>query len=409
MAITVPARGQWTRGSGYNALAGPVAVLGNKIFAGNMSMAIEGDPPNGTPPDSGLWISADTGRSWRPIGFSGINVISLCSKDSLLLAGTLANGIFLSFDTGQSWTLLDSTATFSEVSALAINGNAFFAGGTLPPFIWRSTDKGRHWIECNNVPFQYGAIAVTDSFVFVGTNVTFGSFSSDDGISWGWCDYDKAVAFAGSGNNLFAASALWHGIWQYQGDGWRWVQRRGLGINDTCPLTSMVAYGNELFAGTHYIDAYSFGYVYRSTDSGDSWQNASEGIDWHAGITSLAILGDYLIAGDENEGMLRRPLSEMIGPSAVAKQPMGQQNIRSYPNPLSQSTTISFTPETSGYADVSIVNLLGVEVAHLFSGEVGAGEHSFLWNPATLPDGMYECLVRMNGRVETLPLILQHQ
>ena len=76
-------------------------------------------------------------------------------------------------------------------------------------------------------------------------------------------------------------------------------------------------------------------------------------------------------------------------------------------NSLSQSTTLSFTPETSGYADVSIVNLLGVEVAHLFSGELAAGEHSFEWSkPTGLPDGMYECLVRMNGRVETLPVVL---
>ncbi|HZK77252.1 MAG TPA: hypothetical protein VFD13_10115 [Candidatus Kapabacteria bacterium] len=53
------------------------------------------------------------------------------------------------------------------------------------------------------------------------------------------------------------------------------------------------------------------------------------------------------------------------------------------------------------------LNLLGVEVAHLFSGELGAGEHSFQWSkPIGLPDGMYECLVRMNGRVQTLPLVL---
>ena len=39
-----------------------------------------------------------------------------------------------------------------------------------------------------------------------------------------------------------------------------------------------------------------------------------------------------------------------------------------YPNPFSQSTEITFTSETSGHADISIVNLLGNEVAHLFSG-----------------------------------------
>ena len=66
--------------------------------------------------------------------------------------------------------------------------------------------------------------------------------------------------------------------------------------------------------------------------------------------------------------------------------------------------------EASGYADVSIVNLLGMQLAHLFSGEVGAGEHSFTWDAAkmTAPRGMYECLVRMNGQVETLPVVVAH-
>ncbi len=52
------------------------------------------------------------------------------------------------------------------------------------------------------------------------------------------------------------------------------------------------------------------------------------------------------------------------------------------------------------------MNLHGVEVARIFSGELAAGEHTFTWNPEGLSDEMYECLVRMNGRVETLPIVL---
>ncbi len=83
--------------------------------------------------------------------------------------------------------------------------------------------------------------------------------------------------------------------------------------------------------------------------------------------------------------------------------------ILSYPNPFSHSTTISFSSQSSGYADISIVNLLGAEVAHLFSGELAAGEHSFVWsNPTGVPDGTYECLIRMNGHLQTLPMVLMH-
>jgi hypothetical protein len=61
------------------------------------------------------------------------------------------------------------------------------------------------------------------------------------------------------------------------------------------------------------------------------------------------------------------------------------------------------------------VNLLGVEVARIFSGELAAGEHAFTWDAQAgstaprgmyAPQGMYECLIRMNGQVETLPVML---
>jgi hypothetical protein len=49
---------------------------------------------------------------------------------------------------------------------------------------------------------------------------------------------------------------------------------------------------------------------------------------------------------------------------------------------------------------VAMVNILGTEVAHLFSGELSAGEHTFAWDATSLPPGMYECIVQMNGSVQ---------
>jgi hypothetical protein len=97
--------------------------------------------------------------------------------------------------------------------------------------------------------------------------------------------------------------------------------------------------------------------------------------------------------------------------SSVGEAPVLNQQLQIYPNPFSQSTQITFTSPSAGYAEVSIVNMLGVEVARLFSGELGVGEHDFVWNcrgalQCTPTDGIYECLVRMNGQVQTLPVVL---
>jgi photosystem II stability/assembly factor-like uncharacterized protein len=102
----------------------------------------------------------------------------------------------------------------------------------------------------------------------------------------------------------------------------------------------------------------------------------------------------------------------------ISKSPSSESAIEVFPNPLSQSATISFTSESSGYAEVSVVNMLGVEVARVFSGELGAGEHSYQWDSQAgtqagsssamnpVPQGVYECVVRMNGQVETMPMVL---
>jgi hypothetical protein len=59
-------------------------------------------------------------------------------------------------------------------------------------------------------------------------------------------------------------------------------------------------------------------------------------------------------------------------------------------------------------AEVSIVNLLGSQVARLFEGELPAGEQSFMWSkPTGLPVGTYWAVVRMNGTSQQIPIVLQ--
>jgi len=58
-------------------------------------------------------------------------------------------------------------------------------------------------------------------------------------------------------------------------------------------------------------------------------------------------------------------------------------------------------------ARVTVVNLLGEEVARVFEGALPSGEHSFVWSkPPGLPGGMYECVVQMNGTARQIPIVL---
>jgi hypothetical protein len=95
--------------------------------------------------------------------------------------------------------------------------------------------------------------------------------------------------------------------------------------------------------------------------------------------------------------------------SSVASQiiPASSIHLTSYPDPFSQSTTISFTSPESGVAEVTVVNLLGQEVARIFSGELQSGDHEFSWDASGMPPGMYECVVRINGSIERVGMALE--
>ncbi len=160
----------------------------------------------------------------------------------------------------------------------------------------------------------------------------------------------------------------------------------GLNYDSTSVFCRDSSLSHAIFTGSFFT---SFDYPYgNQTDHNQT-------VTTVYGLTSV-ILGGII-----------RPIT--LSASAAVSIPTLNSNVspQSYPNPFTQSTTIQFTQKTSSYADISIVNLLGAEVAHLYSGELTAGEHSYVWsNPTALPAGTYECLIRMNGRVQTVPMVL---
>jgi hypothetical protein len=147
--------------------------------------------------------------------------------------------------------------------------------------------------------------------------------------------------------------------------------------------------------------------VKRSSDRGQHWVSVQTGLST-TNIYCLDVHDGKLYAGT-SDGVWYRALSEMIGTSAVAEKP-STLSLTVYPNPTASSTTISITPEGTGYAEISIVNMLGQIVATVYSGVLDASEHTFTWEAqakACATPGVYECVVRMNGKVQTVPIVVE--
>jgi len=163
-------------------------------------------------------------------------------------------------------------------------------------------------------------------------------------------------------------------------------------------IEAITVSGDSLFLGTDYA-------IYLTTNEGLSFSNVDSNLSTYP-LNSLAVIDSFLYAGLIGTWNYRCSLLELNGTAGVAPLSPIQILLSSYPNPFSQSTTIDFTSPESGVAEVSVVNLLGEKVAQVFSGELEAGEHSFTWDASGMAPGMYECILRMNGSVELIPIVL---
>ncbi len=358
-----------------NFFVSSLAVSGTSLFAGVSShVQLNGSFVGG------IYLSTNDGNSWLlddfglPATPSGSNYpIKAFGVTGLnIFAGVDSSGIYLSTDDGGIWLpvnggLLDTV----DVYSLATNGKYLFAGsgpywadGLSAQGIFRSTNNGTNWTPVNN------------------------------GLPYNTFEYRTISTLAVIGTNLFAGA--YGGVYRSTNNGENWTESDSTLTN---PLVTVLGVSDtNLFAGTD--DG-----IFLSTNYGANWSNISSGFPEYTYVTAITVSGPYLLAGTLN-GVYRRPLSD-FGISSVSQTPAAAQpEIQIYPNPLSLSTTITFTSQGSGYAEVSIVNALGTEVAKLYSDELAAGEHSFTWSDPAVCNGMYECLVRMNGAVQSAGIIL---
>lgn len=364
-----------------------IATIGSNIFVGT---------------GWGLLLSTDDGSIWSPpTNGSPSSVNVLIANDSEIFAGGTAN-VYRSTDDGLSWERGNENVGKSYVYALTANDSMVFAG-TDQYGIFLSTDNGRNWnatsdsgITSYGNSFGANALFLYGSNLFAAINLGNGGIggvylSTDQGSSWvprnaGLPESPIAAAFAVIGSNLFV-STYDSGVFRSTDNGSNWsAVNSGLaGYNLYVPLA---VDGTNLFAGTQS------GTVFLSTNYGESWADVGAGLQSDP-VKALAVFGSDLYAGTYANGLWKRPLSEMIPLAAVKEVPSTHQiPAQAYPDPFLSKTMIHFTAVEPGFARVTIVNLMGKEVAQLYFGDISAGEHSFTWDAANVPAGTYFCVIQ---------------
>jgi photosystem II stability/assembly factor-like uncharacterized protein len=363
--------------------------------AGSASYVLVGTSPDG----ASILFSSDNGADWMssPDGLNDITAVGICGTNLLV---SLNPGVLISSDNGKNWESYDYGLENTGVLAFEVNGTNIFAGTDNGVFLLEDSDiaENHSWTQ----PDRGAMSRPINSFAESGTNLFAGGYgiflSTDSGRNWidktNGLEDSSINALAAIGTNIFVATDS--GIFHSTDSGTHW-NLSDSGLAPYSPISyvfSLVACGNNIFAAVE-------GSVYLSIDTGASWAPVYIGLG--GGVSILAANSAYIFAVGND--VWRRPISDFTN-SAVSPIASIQNSLTTYPNPFPQSTTITLTTPASGVVELSVVNLLGEEVAHIFDGELGVGEHSFSWNASGLPIGTYFGVVRMNGLTQELPMIL---
>ena len=433
------------------------ATEGNTVYGGSCSY-FPGEI-------AGVFKSTDRGENWTRIDSASINknILSLALSGEKIIAGTENNGIFqkqssdnvwaraikglypvisclyvtscelfagtehglfLSTDGCKTWTIADSIKASSKITALARNGDTFFAG-TDSDGIYSSVDNGTTWRKTNafdsilcitvndsftlagntrgiqrcrvddsvwtwvNEEFpRYGilSIAAHDSMVFAGGYYSGAFRSTDYGKNWSPIDTISFPAsitrsFAICGDTVFA-SLLLGGVYRSIDNGISWAKLTGL---------SSSGYGDlAIIDSTVVVSAY--GNIYYTTNYGLTWRQARLGLE-DKNVYSFFTAGNELYAGTEFDGVWHRSISDLLTPVIGGKTPRSLPQSTDFNIKFNGSTnfqgTIGFTLSKPMHVKIKVYDMRGREITSPVNDYFVAGAHIIKWNTRNIASGFY--------------------
>ena len=312
--------------------------------------------------DGGVYRSSDSGSTWIRVGWTS-TMWCIAAHNSTIACGGWRDTVLVSENNGITWSVRNIGLAAGAVRAVLFKDTLLFAG-IDGRGVYRSTDLGRTWTNASN--------GLTNPF---------------------------ARALVVSGSSLFVATQG-GGVFRSTNDGNDWFQMKSGLLNlDTRCLTSV---GPKLFVGT------SQGGLFVSTNNGDSWTSVNTGLP-DADILTLVADATHLYAGGTNaSGVWMRPLIEMTGnPAGVVEK--GRTDFfltQNYPNPFNPSTTIRYGLPTRSHVMLTVLNMLGQQVAVLQNGDQEAGFHGVQFDGRGLSSGVYFYRIQAGDFVATKRLLL---
>jgi hypothetical protein len=334
-------------------------------------------------------------------------VRTLLETDTALFVGTqrmneyAPEGAFYSTDYGETWERGTFTTaphpnfpdpiTFTTTTVLDFlllpDGTLYAAANdrsfALVVGVYRSVDGGQTWTQTllrneNDDPIGAMALALApNGTVLAATREGLYALNEDDTWTLRTEEFAQTLLVQPNGHVLIGGfDGLYHLV-----PGSNTATR--LGLDDLTIHDLLANADGDLFAAT---DAG----VFRSNNSGVSWQNVSAGLG-DAPVLALTLdAEETLFAGTDGDGVYRtNPAFIITDTEADADLPTLAVLSQNYPNPFNPETTIRYHLAQSGPVRLVVYDVLGREVATLVETIQTAGTHEASLNASGLPSGVY--------------------
>ena len=80
-------------------------------------------------------------------------------------------------------------------------------------------------------------------------------------------------------------------------------------------------------------------------------------------------------------------------------------DLKIYPNPVKQQTTITYNVLNDGIVDIAIYNVLGQKVYSLIQTTQSAGQYSIHWQTSDIPQGFYVCRMKSENGIVSVVIL----
>jgi photosystem II stability/assembly factor-like uncharacterized protein len=349
--------------------------IGNKMFVNSYSGLLRST-------DNGYtWVVTDLGNDTIRADSILNSINTFATNGNNFYAGT-DYGLYVSNDSGISWKNLSVDGPKAIVSIFA--GKTTLLVGTLGGYVFQSSNNGKDWHYSGTYGTYVRNFASVDNVIFIGTSDSGVFRSIDGGINWkniisGSMGQSYSEWYVGAIGNIILATATGSETAFISNDGGdSWNPLRIPTPNDYAgpTITSLSIVGSNIFAG--YTDA--IGGVTLSSDTGKTWSI----IGSMQRVNSLFVFDNYIFAGTNSAGLYRASISD-FGIDAVNLEKAQTNFLSVTPNPATNNFTLNFPLNTEAEF-LEIFDALGRRV---MAETIPAGTTSYRADVSRLAAGVY--------------------